>query len=937
MQRRTTLLYLLLALGLSLGLGTGSALAQALISGKVLDENKEPLSHASVKLFHNNGKILRGTTSDIAGAYRLSNIAAGEYTLEVSFVGYASVKRSLKIKSKEDKHTMPTISLEPDSKMLSELRVLGRAAEIKVKGDTIEYNASSYSVQQGATLSELLKKLPGAEIDEKGNITINGKTIKQITIDGKRFFAGDPTVASKNLPAELIDKVQVLDRDTDAARMAGFSDGDEETIINLSIKPGRKRGIFGTATLGGGTERRYEGNAIVNRFSDDDQWTILAGLNNTNNAGFRDIASDLSQSGLMGAVMGGGRFRGRGFGNSGITTSRLLGGNMIHNFTKDLSAGGNAFLGNTNKLATTDSYQQNILTNGSTTERGHVEERNDKSTLNSTIRLEWKPSTKTEIILTPTFTYGTGTGSYIGRSTTLNDATGQMINQSQTSQHSEQINLRGSMELDMSHRIGERGRTLSASLRAGTNKDDGEGEYLSSLKRIGQADQLRDQRLTNDHSGLNTRARLSWVEPLGRGFSAQLLYQYRYETNNSERKAYNADASGKYTQLDQLYSNEFNSTFQAHRIGLALKKVGKKYDLTAGFNLDPSHLTSHSVAGLQKRDFEQNNLNYSPTLRLRYKPKSGVNLNVDYRGNSFQPSVNQMAPVQDVTNPLVEYIGNPNLKPGYRHNIRTNFNAFFAKSQSAINLFAMAEYVQSDIVSKSTYDLGTGKRSIGYTNVDGNMRMMLGWFYNTPLPGKKFSISTGAMTIYNQQIGFINEEENRSRSLRFMPSLTLSYRYGIFDTRLSGRWVYYTVKNTLPSAPTSQDTHDYSTTWEAHLRLPFGLTLENSLAFSTNRGYAVGFNQDQWLLNAGISYSFLKGKRATIRLSGHDLLNQQRSIARSVSALSISSEETNTLGRYAMLSFIYKFNRFSGNASASDMGSRNGSRGSGMRGMHPPL
>lgn len=909
------------------------ALAQTIVSGTIQDEHKSPLPHAVVKLLKPNGQLHKGTSTDTKGIYRLSNIASGKYTLEISFIGYISVKREVTIKAGETTLHIPKISLEPDSKTLGELTVLGRATEVKVKGDTIEYNAGSYSVEQGATLNELLKKLPGAEIDENGKITINGKEIKQIMVDGKRFFAGDPKVASRNLPADLIDKLQVVDRDTDAARMSGFSDGDEETIINLTIKPGRKKGIFGTAALGAGTQKRYEGNGIINRFADEDQWTIVLGANNTNNAGFADIASDLSQSGMMGSMMSMGRSgRGRFGGGGGIMSSRMIGANLIHNFGINFVAGGNAYLGNTDKLSTNKSYKQNILNNGSTTEQGNTENRNRGLSVNTTARLEWKPNKQTELIITPTITYGNSRGDYTSNSTTINDATGQVINSSSTSQFSTQRNVSGGLELDFSHRIGDRGRTVSASLNARTGLDDGQGDYRSTLERTNTPAIIRDQRLINTRRNLNSRVRLSWVEPLGGGLFTQLTYQYRFTTSESRRNAYNQDSNGAYNILDQDYSNEFRSDFHTHRIGLAIKKKGERYDLTAGFNLDPSRLSSYTARGLQQRDINQNNLNYSPSLRWSYKPQKATNISIDYRGSSFQPSIDQMAPVQDITNPLVEVVGNPDLRPGYRHNLRLNYNAFFAKSQSSINLFASTEYVQSDIVSKSKYDLFTGKRTIGYINVDGNGRLVIGSFYNTPLPGKRFSFNLGLMNIMNQQIGYINGEENRSRSMRLIPSLTLNYRYGIFDTSINGRWAYYTVHNTLQTASPTSDTHDYSATWSSNLRLPFGLSLSHNLHFVTTKGYAGGLDQTQWMLNASIAYSFLEDKKATIRISGYDLLAQERSVFRSINALSISSEEVNTLGRYAMLTFIYQFNSFGTSSSSNTQERGRGSRGM-MRGM----
>ena len=294
------------ALILSLGLAPLSMLAQVHVSGRVLDENKKPLPYANVRLTSHEGRLIGGQATDNQGLFNLPNIKAGDYTLEVSFTGYQTHKEQLKLHTSTPKFRIKDISLKEGS-LLKEVTITGKATEIILKGDTIEYNAGSFAPAEGAELLELIKKLPGAQVDESGNVKINGKSISQIMVDGKRFFESDPKVALKTLPAELVDKVQVLERESDNSRMTGFSDGSEETVINLTIKPGRKQGLFGTVYAGGGTKNRYEGNGIINRFSDKQQWTIIGGLNNTNNAGFSDIASDLSRSDIAQQASGSAR------------------------------------------------------------------------------------------------------------------------------------------------------------------------------------------------------------------------------------------------------------------------------------------------------------------------------------------------------------------------------------------------------------------------------------------------------------------------------------------------------------------------------------------------------------------------------------------------------------------------------------------------------
>lgn len=917
--RRLLLLLLLLAppsLGLRAQQTTHS------ISGTILDEAGEALPSATISLLLPDGKLKGGITSSKDGSFVLRNVAQGSYTLRVTFVGYKAQTRPIKITNKNLQ--LGKITLEEDGHVLSDVQVVAKANEVVVKGDTLEYNATSYTTQQGAAIIELLKKLPGASVDEKGQVTVNGKTVSQIMVDGKRFFEGDPKVALNNLPAELVDKVQVLDRESEASRMSGFSDSNEETIINLTIKAGKKRGLFGTAFVGGGTDKRYEASAMLNRFTGDNQLTVLGSMNNTNNAGFSDIAQDLSQASFMYSLSGGRRGPGGGGGRmpgqiDGIQTSKVLGGNLSHTFNPSLILGGNLLAGNTTKDKTTTSTIQNILSSSSTTQTGKTSEHNDKDTYAGNFRFQWKLDSLTELIISPQLRYGKGIGTYTSDEETLNDATSALISSSSLRQRTSQSQTDGDLRLDASRRLSDRGRTLTLSASGTLSNELGSGTYLSDIVSVATGTEHVDQRIESTRRSGEYRVRLGWVEPLGKGFFGQATYQIKGTNSFSERKAFDADLSGKYTVENARYSNEFHSDFLTHQVGLALKKKGTTYDLTAGVNLERSNLSSYTVvAGANARSINRSTTNYSPTLRFSYKPKRTTELRIDYFGRSFQPTTDQLAPVQDVTNPLVVYEGNQSLLPGFQHNLFGRYNNFWTTTQTSLALFGHARYVQNDIVSRTTYDLTTGVRKIGYTNVSGNAMVGLGGFFTQVLPGKKFSVRLGSRNDLIRQIAFINGDENRSLSLRLNEDLTLNYRNSFLDINLRGALGYYNATNSLTSVNTTA-TKDYSIGSNMNLTLPLGFAIEADGTYTTTQGYAAGFENDQWLLNAGISFSFLKGKRATLRLKGYDLLDSRRSIYRNISATSITTEESNTLGRYAMLHFIYRFDSFGGGGSRSDM------------------
>lgn len=935
MNERTMIRSLMVGL---LSLSTSLALmAQVVLQGRVIDEGKHGLPAASVKLLGSGGKLQTGTTTSANGSYRLGNVPKGTYTLEVSFIGYTTVKQSVKVSESSGEQKLATITLKEDAQALKEVSVVGKATEVTVKGDTIEYNAASFTQMDAAVLEDLVKKLPGAEIDASGKITINGKSISQIMVDGKRFFESDPKIALKNLPADLVDKVQVFDKDSENARMTGFSDGDEETVINLSLKAGKKQGLFGTAMVGAGTKSRYDASGILNRFSGNEQFSILAATNNINNAGFSDISSDLSSSGLGMQAGGGGRGPGGGgsfgLGGDGITISRMLGGNYINAKGKQSEFGINAYYGGSNKTVERKSDATNLLGSGSTTESGTTSETNNKDNVGLNLRWQWTPSKSTELIVTPQLTYGYGKGEYYGASNTINDLTGSQITSSSLRQGTDSKNFNGQLRADFSQKLNSRGRTLAISLEAGYNNDRGEGKYLSQLDNVSTGLRVIDQAIDQKSTGGSYRLRLNYVEPLSQTLSLQVQYQFRGQHSSSNRWAFDADGSGLYTLANSLYSSEFNSDFYSHRAGLAFKKVWGKAELTAGANIDPSSLYSITTRSGVRREVNQHSLNYSPTLRFNYKPSKAFDLRFDYRGRSFQPSASQLSPVEDVTNPLVTYVGNPNLSPGFTHNLMGRLSLFNASSQSALNLFGMAQYVENDIVSQTTYDLSTGVRTTTYTNVSGNARLSLGGFFTTPLFGKVLSLRIGSRNTVTRQIGFVDGSRNTAVAYNLDESLGIGYRNSFLDATVRGGITFYTVNNSLESV-SGQTTRDYRLELENIATLPLGFKLEAQANYIVGSGYTSDFGRERTLINLGLTYSFLRGKAATIRLKVYDLLDQNRSINRQITALSSSTTETNTLGRYAMLHFIYKFNSFSGNASASDM--RSGQRGFGNGPGGPP-
>ena len=497
------------------------------IKGTIVEQGSNaPIEQATVRLLSvTDSAMVRGVVSSKNGAFSLKNVKKGNYLLHVTFVGFDPLYQPLQVSGKKNPVNVGKLELNDGSIELGEAVVVGKAPEVSVRNDTIEYNADSYKVTEGSVLEDLLKKMPGVEVDSEGKITVNGKEVKKVMVDGKEFFSDDPKVASKNLPAQMIDKLQVLDKKSDMAMMTGFDDGEEETVINLTVKPGMKQGWFGNAYAGYGTEDRYEANAMVNRFINNDQITFMGGANNTNNMGFSDMAST-----MFSGMGGGGRFMG-GFGaGSGITSSGNAGLNFSKEFNKQFTLGGNTRYSHSDNEALSKSERQNFLPGDSTSyENTQASSRTKNDNLGVDFRMEWKPDTLTKILFRPSFNLSHSMSDSYTDATTLDNAR-DSVNTNRTSNHTENDGYRLNASLEFSRKLNSKGRVFSASITGGNSHSESDGQNRSELEYFNESSALRnqliDQQSRYENNGFNYRLYLSWVEPIGHNNFIQATYSF---------------------------------------------------------------------------------------------------------------------------------------------------------------------------------------------------------------------------------------------------------------------------------------------------------------------------------------------------------------------------------------------------------------------------
>lgn len=907
------------------------------VTGSVVEQGSDtPIEQATVRLLNvKDSAMVRGVVSARNGSFTLKNVKKGSYLLHITFIGYDPLYQPLQITGKKNPVNVGKLELSDGAIELGEAVVIGKAPEVTVRNDTVEYNADSYKVTEGSVLEDLLKKMPGVEVDSEGKITVNGKEVKKVMVDGKEFFSDDPKVASKNLPAKMIDKLQVLDKKSDMAQMTGFDDGEEETVINLTVKPGMKQGWFGNAYGGYGSKDRYEGNAMVNRFVNNDQITFMGGANNTNNMGFSDLAS------TMFSGMGGGGGRRGGFGaGSGITSSGNAGLNFSKEFKPDkLTLGGNTRYSHSDNDARSKSDRQNILPGDSSSyDNSEAMSRTKSDNFGVDFRLEWKPDTMTQLIFRPSFSLSHSMNDNFSDATTL-DNERDTVNTNKSNNYSESNGYNLNASIDFSRKLNNKGRVFSATLSGGNSDSYSDGMNRSDIVYFNQTDALKnsiiDQRSRYDNKGFNYRAYVSWVEPIGHNNFIQATYSISQRKQEALKNVYNQDADGIYNVLDSAYSQSYRNNFISQRASLSFKSQREKFNYTIGLNLDPSYSSSENFVGdttLSK--ITRKVVNLSPMAQFNYMFDKRTNLRIMYNGRTSQPSMTQLQPVADISDPTNITIGNPDLNPRYTNNVFIRFQQFTPEKQRAFMIIANGSYIINDIVSYTSYNQETGVKTTTYKNVNGNysgnVRMML----NTPLKNKKFSINSMTMASFANSNGYINEEKNTNRNLILSERGGIDFRSSYLDLGVNGNIRYNATSNSLQKE-NNQNTFNYGAGGYTTIYLPLNFKIESDVNWSTNSGYGDGFKQNEVLWNASASKSFLKNNQGTLRFKIYDILQQRSNISRSVTASYIQDSEYNTLGSYFMVHFIYRFSIFKGGASASDVKTP-GRSGRGRGPMGPP-
>lgn len=929
-------------LSLILSVTTIASFAQSTLTGKVIDsETGEALIASTVRVMSTDTtRMIAGNATTKDGAFTIKSVKDGNYILKVSYVGYRDFFRSINVQRKANKGNISigTILMKQNSIQLNQAVVTGELKEMEVKDDTLIFNADAFKVPEGSVLEDLIKKLPGVTIED-GTIKVNGKTVRRILVGGKEFFGNDQNMSMKNLPAEIVDKVKTYDKQSDFSRITGIDDGEEETVLDLTIKKGFQQGWFGNIDAGYGTEKLYSGRLMLNRFSDTMQGNVLGSQNNT--------------------------------GNNGNATARQIGGRLMFD-TDKIEFGGN-FRFNYNKSHSyTKSSNQNFVRAASYSNSLNSS-RNRNNNFNSDFRIEWRIDSLTTLQFQPSISTGKTKSSSGSSSATFNDDPYQNNVKDPLSQHDlisddikvnfnessnwsdgDNYNLSGNLLLNRrlgggpwfgpSAVTGSNGRNVS--IRAnGTLSENKNKNYNWSNVTYYQQNGREDLtfRLRNTPSdNKNYSVGLTYSEPILRNLIAQANYNYQYSKRHSDGQTYDFaedDEKGqeiwdyyeRYGSLPPYYQDFLSDSLsrytdninKTHNLEFSLRYITSLLNISTGVRVEAQNQKmAYQYQGLDTIA-SRNISRVSPTLNARLRFSRQHTLRFTYRGNTRQPEMTDLFTLTDKSNPLNIREGNPNLKPSFTHNFNLDYNNYFQATQQSINSSFSYGTTRNSIAQRTEYNEVTGGQRSRPENINGNWNINGTIGFNTPLFWSKLSMNASTDISFNNRVSYLyqNQEtfKNNTKDMSVRERLSITLRLSNFDIRANGNFNYNKTKNRMVTTG-NQNTYNFNYGLSSTGNFNNGFGFSTDINMSSRRGYSsANMNTNELIWNAQVSYRFLYRKQATISLQAYDILNRRSNISRNISAESRSDRETNAIYSYVMAHFIWRFNLFGSSSARRDL------------------
>lgn len=947
-----------------------TSFAQNIVVKGVLKDadTKEGLMQATVQLLRSDSTFVGGSISDEQGLFQLSAPSEGKYLIKISNIGYLSHYQKVDVSGK-DTIDIGSIVMKSDAVMLKGAVVTRRATKVVLKEDTFIYNASAYKTPEGATLEELVKRLPGATIGDDGKITINGKEVTKILIDGKEFMTGDTKTAMKNLPVSIVDKIKSYDTKSDLAKATGMDDGEDQTVLDFGIKQGMNKGLFGNVDLGIGTKSRYAERLMGALFKDDLRVMMLGAANNTNDMGFP----------------GGGGRGGFGRNNNGLNALKMVGANVNYEKKDRILIDGSLRWNHSNSDIASVVSAENFV--GSTSSYSNSVSNLYKrgNEWNARMRVEWHPDSMTTISMRPELSLTTSDQLQKSNSAVFNTdpysygsdplstsvlsamaTNGAVVNTQSENTIAYSDNQAFSLKLQGTRKLNTSGRSITLETKFSTSKTDANQLAMSNVhlyqvaNSLGQDSTYQVNRyMVSPETNNSYSVKLIYSEPIARRVYLQLGYQFGYGVNKGDRQIYDFSNLGEtffsglqpsYRRWDSYLSTLPNaySTYKddalsrtsryesyTHDIELGLKVTRKAYQLSAGVMLEPQK--THFIQSYLNvnTDTVRTVLNFSPTFELNYKFSDVSKLKLTYRGKTSQPTITQLLDIRDNSNPLNIYQGNSGLKPAFVNSLRLFYNNYIEKKQRSMMAHINFSTTRNAISNKVDYDTQTGGMLTRPINVNGNWNASGAFMFNTAIDSLGyFNFNTFSNVDYNNYVSYLalsagtSALKNITRALTLSERASFGYRNSWIEVELNGTVDYTRSTNTLKVGNSNLNTWQFSYGTNVTFMAPWNMQITTGLTQNSRRGFSdKSMNTNELVWNAQVSQSFLKSKSLTVSLQLYDILHNLSSVSRTIDALKRSDTSYNTINSYAMLHVIYNVNLFGGKENRDKMRPSGGPEG----------